>query len=59
MNPEIISSVHIIDSSWSQIELSLILAYEKLVEFGFIEQDGQTVIIDPETERSERYVHLF
>ena len=46
------SLVQEIDTSWNQIEYSLNLMYEKLVQLGFVYIDGQIEIIDPETEES-------
>lgn len=45
-----------IHSSWNQIEYSLNLMYEKLLELGFVCIDGQIEIIDTETEESMRHV---
>ena len=45
-----------IHSSWNQIEYSLNLMYEKLVELGFVYIDGQIEIVDPETEESLYHV---
>ena len=52
----IVSLVQEIHSSWNQIEYSLNLMYEKLVELGFVNIDGQIEIIDPETEESMYHV---
>ena len=50
------SLVHHIDLSWNEIENSLCLMYEKLIQLGFVNNDGQIEIIEPETEKSLRHV---
>lgn len=39
-----------IDLSWNQIEASLILIYEKLIELGFVYYNGNIEIIEPVME---------
>ena len=45
--------VHLCDLSWNQIESSLILFYEKLVELGFVDYNGNVEINEIETEGSD------
>jgi len=44
--------VHLCDLSWNQIEPSLILIYEKLVDLGFENYNGKVEINEIETEGS-------
>lgn len=44
--------VRLCDLSWNQIELSLILIYEKLVDLGFENYNGKVEINEIETEGS-------
>jgi len=44
-----------IDLSWSRIEPSLTLIYEKLADLGWVCHNGEIHIIEPETEES--YYH--
>jgi hypothetical protein len=44
--------VRLCDLSWNQIELSLILIYEKLVDLGFENYNGKVEINEIETEWS-------
>ena len=48
--------VHQIDLSWNQIENSLLLAYDKLVQLGFVYYNGEIGIVEVETERSKYHV---
>lgn len=45
-----------IDLSWNQIEYSLCLMYEKLIQLGFVYIDDKIEIIELETEKSLRHV---
>ena len=47
-----VSLVRLCDLSWNQIELSLILIYEKLVDLGFENYNGKVEINEIETEGS-------
>jgi hypothetical protein len=39
--------VDYIDLSWKQIEASILLMYEKLVQLGFVYYNGEIVIVEP------------
>jgi hypothetical protein len=44
--------VDYIDLSWKQIEASILLMYEKLVQLGFVYYNGKVVIIEPGQEQN-------
>jgi len=48
--------VHHVDSSWNQIESSLTLMYEKLVQIGFVYYNGEIQIGEQENEESQYHV---
>jgi len=43
--------VHHIDLSWNQVEASILLMYQKLVQLGFVYYNGKVVIIEPGQEQ--------
>lgn len=48
--------VLLIDLSWNQIESSLYIIYEKLVDLSFECADGEIRVINPETGWSKYHV---
>jgi len=43
--------VHQCDSTWNQVETSILIMYEKLVSLGFVYYNGKVVIVESEQER--------
>lgn len=53
---QVFTLVHHTHLSWNRIEISLMVMCEKLIDLGFTINDGEVVVIDPQTEWSDRHV---